>query len=220
MNRSENITELAQAVSKCQSKIKSVVTDASNPFFKSKYATLSECWDVAREPLTSNGLAVIQLPVDSAGDIDNRVSLETIILHSSGQFISGISSMKPVKNDPQGVGSCLTYLRRYNFCAVVGIAPTSDDDDGNGASGNKPAIKPPEQKPTDMPGIPSKQDTAEQPKPTKQAAKDKPALDTCDNAECQKPIYNQKTIDWSKRKFNGTVFCFDCQQYYKKSGGK
>ncbi len=130
MNKSDNIQELCAALVKFQSEVRAVKKDSENPYFKSKYADLSSIWETIRKPLSANGLAVIQT---NQADMENGVILETILLHSSGQWISGVVKMTPTKNDPQGFGSCQTYARRYGLSAILGIA-TEDDDDGNAAS--------------------------------------------------------------------------------------
>ena len=129
MNKSETIGALAGALSKAQAEIRGAIKDTANPFFKSKYADLSSVWEACREQLTKNGLSVVQ--TNKAGD--GRVIVETILMHTSGEWISGELDMKPVKDDPQGVGSAITYARRYALAAIVGVAP--EDDDGNAASG-------------------------------------------------------------------------------------
>ena len=132
MNKSESIIELAKSLCKFQGEIQGVKRDAENPFFKKKYAELSSCWDAIREPLSKNGLSVIQTTEPS----DNgKVVVETMLLHCSGEWVSGQISMTPVKTDPQGVGSAITYARRYALMAIVGLAP--EDDDGNAASQGK-----------------------------------------------------------------------------------
>lgn len=125
---SDSIDKLAAALSKAQAVMEHAKKDAENPYFKSKYADLAEVIDVSKGPLSDNGLSVSQFPVHS----DSGAGLTTILLHSSGQFMYGTMTMKPTKNDPQGIGSCLTYMRRYARSAVVGL--TQDDDDGNDAS--------------------------------------------------------------------------------------
>lgn len=129
MTHSESIKEIATALNKAQSQMQNVKKTSANPFFKSKYADLAECWETARKPLADNGLSIIQCPEGTGSD----VTIETILLHTSGEWISSKLSMKPVKPDPQGIGSCITYGRRYALCAIVGISP--EDDDGNQASG-------------------------------------------------------------------------------------
>lgn len=128
--QSPSVTALAVALAKAQAAIAPAVKDKTNPAFRSKYADLAGVWDACRKPLTDHGLSIIQMPVDvEAG----RVGLTTILLHSSGEYISSTVSAPLTKNDPQGVGSALTYLRRYALSAMVGVV-ADEDDDGNAAS--------------------------------------------------------------------------------------
>ena len=120
----------AKAMSKFQGEITGAKKDSNNPFFKSSYADLASCWDAIRGPLADNGLSILQMP---KGGADGLVTLETIILHEGGHLESCVMSMAPVKRDPQGLGSCLTYLRRYMLSAVTGLAQV--DDDANAATG-------------------------------------------------------------------------------------
>lgn len=130
MNRSESIASLAAALAKAQAEIRPAVKDSENPHFRSRYADLASVWDACRTALTGNGLSVVQLPeVTSQGVI----AVETILLHDSGEFIGGRIEIPLAKQDAQGVGSAITYARRYSLAAVVGIAP--DDDDGEAAVG-------------------------------------------------------------------------------------
>lgn len=159
LRQSENIGELARALAQAHGEIRGAVKDSENPFFKSTYADLASIWDACRIPLSKNGLAVIQTNSQHSTD----VVINTILVHSSGQWISGTISAKPVKVDPQGIGSCMTYLRRYALAAIAGVAPV-DDDDGHGASRrrlveeNSSAVTPS----TRMPNIPAKPDPADQ----------------------------------------------------------
>lgn len=127
--QSEQINELAAALSKAQAKMKGAVKDAENPYFDSTYADLSSVWEACRGPLTENGLSVVQTTKATA---PGEICLVTTLLHTSGQWIRGELQMKPVKPDPQAAGSCITYARRYALAAIVGVSP--EDDDGNGAS--------------------------------------------------------------------------------------
>lgn len=129
MQKSESINELATALAKAQGEIKGALKDSSNPFFKSKYADLSSVWEACRIPLSKNGLSVVQTNSLSTAEL---ISVETVLMHSSGQWITGSLCARPVKNDPQGIGSCVTYLRRYSLAAMVGVCP--EDDDGNHAN--------------------------------------------------------------------------------------
>lgn len=106
-----------------QSELSLVLADSDNPFFKSKYADLAACWDVLRGPLTKNGLSIIQLPSGEIG----KLTLTTILAHSSGQSISTTIALNPAKNDAQSIGSILSYFRRYSITAITGLAQTDDD---------------------------------------------------------------------------------------------
>jgi len=127
MNRSESIVELTKALVKFNNEINKITKDAENPYFKSNYATLDQIVEQIRPLLTKNGLAVMQFP---SGD-GQMVSVTTLLLHESGEFIeSQPINMKPVKNDPQAVGSCITYARRYSLQSFLSLN-TGEDDDGN-----------------------------------------------------------------------------------------
>ena len=132
MNKSESIVKLAGALCEVQKTELFALTSKKNPFFKSKYADLSSVWDAIRLPLTSNGLAITQTM--SSDNIDG-VTIETTLMHVSGEYISGSLHIKPEKNTPQGLGSAITYGRRYALMAIVGISP--EDDDGERAMSRK-----------------------------------------------------------------------------------
>lgn len=121
--------ELATAMAKAQAEIKAALKDSKNPHFKSSYADLTSVWDACRTALTKNGLSVVQIP-NFEGD---EVWLETMLLHASGESISGRYPLRPQQQTPQGYGSALTYARRYSLAAMVGVV-ADEDDDGNAAS--------------------------------------------------------------------------------------
>lgn len=134
--QSEDIKELAVALAKAQAKIEHAKKSAENPAFKrgnstTSYADLPAVLDAARPHLAENGLSVIHIP-----DYDEQGNMQLIIqlTHASGQFIRGWYPIRPVKNDPQGIGSAITYARRYSYCAITGVAAEGEDDDGNEAS--------------------------------------------------------------------------------------
>ena len=129
MNKSDCINELSAALVKAQTALEGVAKDKANPFFKSKYADLSSVVGALKDPLTKNGLAYTQVMHDA----DNAAKVETVIIHSSGEWLScGIISVPVSKHDAQGYGSALTYARRYSLSAAFGVAP--EDDDGNAAA--------------------------------------------------------------------------------------
>ena len=131
MEKSPTISELAKALVNFQLKCKTIGYDASNPFFKSKYATLTALVSETKHELSNAGLAVSQLCEDEG-------AVTTILMHTSGEFISSKLTLRPVKDDPQGRGSCLTYSRRYAYAAILGLV-SDDDDDGNSATHEKKA---------------------------------------------------------------------------------
>ena len=131
MLQSESIANLAKALSIVQGKLTHAKKDSANPFFKSKYADLESVWDACRSLLAENGLAVMQFPGEF---VDGTMSLNTVLTHSSGEYMSYLMSVPVTKPDAQGAGSALTYMRRYALAAVVGVVQA--DDDGNAASKN------------------------------------------------------------------------------------
>ena len=124
MERSESLVEFTKALSKFQGEITSVKKTSVNPFFKSKYADLDAIWDVCRKPLSSNGLALVQIPVELEGNL----YLETLLIHTSGEYIKGYLALNPKATDPQAVGSAITYARRYAMSAMLGVSADEDDD--------------------------------------------------------------------------------------------
>ena len=138
INQSESISNLAESLCNVQSKLTHAKKDSANPFFKSKYADLESVWDACRNLLHSHGLSVTQFP-GLYTDHDKSMSLTTILMHDSGEWISQEMSVPVTKADAQGAGSALTYMRRYALAAVVGVVQA--DDDGNAASSPKPVVK-------------------------------------------------------------------------------
>lgn len=130
LRRSQNIDLLMTALAKAQGLMEAAKREALNPHFKHKYAELSSVWDAIREPLSSNGISVYQAPV-SVPNVD-AVRIVTLLGHSSGQWIESDYDMPAPRWDPQGVGTAITYGRRYALMAAVGIAP--EDDDGEAAT--------------------------------------------------------------------------------------
>jgi hypothetical protein len=127
MNRSESIKELATALAKAQGEMGKAIKDASNPFFKANYADLESCIDASRQALVKNGLSVAQFVTSTT----ESLSLNTILMHSSGEYIESTCRVLTVKKDPQGEGSAITYYRRYAYAAAIGLV--TSDDDGEGA---------------------------------------------------------------------------------------
>jgi len=129
MQTSEQINELAAALAKAQGEMSGAVKDATNPFFKSSYADLASVIEASRSALSKHGLAVIQSPSAEG----TTVSLDTLLVHSSGQWVRGTMTMTAKDDSPQALGSCVSYAKRYALQAFVGVA--SVDDDGEAAQG-------------------------------------------------------------------------------------
>jgi hypothetical protein len=127
-----SIKNLAAALCKAQSEMEGAKKAANNPHFNRKYADLASVWEAIREPLTKNGLSVVQL----LHSVQGGVEVETVLMHTSGESIGGTFAIPANKNDAQGFGSAATYARRYSLMALVGVAP--EEDDGNAASQGAP----------------------------------------------------------------------------------
>ena len=138
MNRSDTIASLAAALVAAQAEIENASKNAKNDHFRNRYADLAEVLNTVRPVFAKNGIAIIQSPTLDG----NVVSVETMLMHSSGEWLSDSCSTPVSKNDAQGIGSAITYMRRYSLAAFAGVA--QEDDDGNGATGagQKPAQKP------------------------------------------------------------------------------
>lgn len=129
MEKSESIKNIALALVKFHTNVGTVNKGSNNPFFKSKYAALPDILSEIHQPLLDAGLVLSQHPTGNHG-------LTTILIHAeSGEYLQDTYEMTPTKNDPQGIGSCITYQRRYAVGAVLSLN-IDEDDDGNNASGN------------------------------------------------------------------------------------
>ena len=132
MEKSESIKNLAKALIAFNDKVSKIKKDAKNPFFKSNYASLSNIQDAISKPLAESGLVYSQMPTGING-------LCTILIHAeSGEYLTDSYIMPVAKpNDPQAVGSAITYAKRYALAGILGLN-IDDDDDGNKAADKKP----------------------------------------------------------------------------------
>jgi hypothetical protein len=130
MNKSESIKNIAGALVDFQSSVSKVAKESNNPFFKSKYASLANILDTIQKPLSESGLAISQFPDENA--------LTTIIIHAdSGEWMKSSYVMPVAKqNDPQAMGSAITYARRYALGSILNLN-IDDDDDGEKAMGRQ-----------------------------------------------------------------------------------
>ena len=133
MNQSQDITELSRAMLQVQQSIRPAMKDATNPFTRSNYATLNSVMESCRDALLSQGILFTQLPCPAPVELGaGHIGLETRLIHAeSGQWISSMAVIPLPKNDPQGMGSAITYARCYSLCAMLGIV--TEDDDGESA---------------------------------------------------------------------------------------
>ena len=137
MEKSETITSLAKALIDFNGRVSKISKDAKNPFFKSNYASLSNIQDAISKPLAESGLVYSQMPTGVNG-------LCTILIHAeSGEYMMDSYTMPVSKpNDPQAVGSAITYAKRYALAGILGLN-IDDDDDGNKAAEKDPPVEKP-----------------------------------------------------------------------------
>lgn len=128
MNKSDSIANIAPALVKAQAEIKAALRDSTNPHFRSKYADLSSVVDAVKPALLKHGIAFLQ----GVHDAVDGVAVETMLLHTSGEWISSTLRIPAVKQDAQGYGSAITYGRRYGLQSMCGVP--AEDDDGNAAA--------------------------------------------------------------------------------------
>ena len=129
MKKSESTKEITKALLEFHKKVKKINKESENPFFKNMYASLPNILDAISEPLNECGLIILQFP-----EVD--FELTTLLQHESGEFFESVIKMQPQQNNPQGIGSLITYQRRYAIGAILNLN-IDEDDDGNNASGNK-----------------------------------------------------------------------------------
>ena len=135
MKMSETIDQLAAALSIAQGQIEDAAKTVKNDFYKSKYADLASVRAAVRQPFADNGLSVVQFPRTVPGGVE----VETMLLHSSGEFMAETLFM-PVKHEPHPIGSGISYARRYALMSIANLA--ADDDDGNAAQTARPVAEP------------------------------------------------------------------------------
>lgn len=167
---SEEIKDLSAALAKAQGELENAAKNATNPHFRNNYADLATILNVVRPVLAKHGLAVSQHPAFCEG----MVHVTTLLSHSSGQWMQSCVSSPVGKADAQGVGSAITYCRRYSLAAIAGIS--QEDDDGNAAS---------------------RKEVKEEKPPVKLDTKLCKALDAAATAEEWKAVWN--TIDVGQR---------------------
>lgn len=128
MKTSESIKHIAISLLSAQKEITFAAKDSTNPHFKNKFAGLPAVIDAVKWALNDNGICFLQTATQSE---DGKLHLVTRLLHETGEWIEDIAVCPMPKQDPQGFGSAMTYLRRYSLASICGLY--QDDDDGEAA---------------------------------------------------------------------------------------
>lgn len=135
------IARIAAALARAQLKIVGALKTAENAHLKSHYATLADVWDACHAALNGEGIAIVQIPSHIIKAINGQemqmVEVTTRLIHESGEYLTGAISSPIQQTTPQGIGSAITYLRRYGLSAIAGVA-SIEDDDGEGAERGAP----------------------------------------------------------------------------------
>ena len=164
MPTSPTIAAFAAALVKAQSAMGGAKKDSTNPHFKTAYADLASIWDACRAPLANAGLSVVQL----VSSDPTHAIIETILAHSSGEWVSSTLAVPLTKSDAQGLGSAITYGRRYALAAIVGVCPA--DDDGEAAVARPTQRTQPARSAQEPDDVPMKHPTDKFRKPTTKTA--------------------------------------------------
>ena len=124
---SDQINEIATALAKAQAKIdtirKNQTADAGS--YQYEYADLAAVLEGCRSHLAAEGISVIQAPYT---DDDGAIGIATRLIHSSGQWIQSSVGHNMTLKRWQDLGGALTYLRRYTYSAMIGVASEEDAD--------------------------------------------------------------------------------------------
>lgn len=132
MKKSEQINELAEALSQFQAEVTDIKETAENTFLGNKYADLSDVLKTVRPLLAKHGLSVAQVPISPSQP--GHCAIETVLMHKSGQWMSGPLEMPALPGKgmsvAQGMGSTITYCRRYALASMIGVTQTDDDGAG------------------------------------------------------------------------------------------
>lgn len=150
MNKTENIIELAKALSKAQGEITAPKKNKTNPFLHNKYADIASIIEAIRAPLADNGLSLLQFPYIKG----NLVTVKTVLLHDSGESIESSLTMEGENLGKgevrkamtiQAYAGTISYIRRYAIQTLLCIAADDDDDGATGRATKqeKPSEPPP-----------------------------------------------------------------------------
>ena len=143
------MSDAIKALVKAQKAMGAVLKNASNPHLKSKYADLGSVLDACQSALHDNGFAIMQ----PCGKDQEGAFVETVLAHESGESFASRVYLVIGKQDMQGVGSAITYARRYWLLGMAGLAP--EDDDGEATKAPKRDAAPPKQEAPKQPATPA-----------------------------------------------------------------
>jgi hypothetical protein len=138
---SETTATLCAALVAAQGALKPIAKDGKNPAFRARYATLDGIMETVRPALAAHGLAVVQgvvYPETGEGGRLVGITVETRLVHTSGEWLASMVPVPVAKGDAHGLGSALSYGRRYGLSALLALS-TDEDDDGNAAAKAPPA---------------------------------------------------------------------------------
>jgi hypothetical protein len=138
---SETTATLCAALVAAQGALKPIAKDGKNPAFRARYATLDGIMETVRPALAAHGLAVVQgvvYPETGEGGRLVGITVETRLVHTSGEWLASVVPVPVAKGDAHGLGSALSYGRRYGISALLALS-TDEDDDGNAAAKAPPA---------------------------------------------------------------------------------
>jgi len=165
MKTSESIIKIAPALLAAQKEMEGAKKDSSNPFFKSKYSDFNSVLEACKGPLNNNGIVILQPHRVDIGSMGTFMVVETILMHESGEFISGETKVEVAKqNDPQALGSAQSYAKRYGLQSIVALP--SEDDDANLGSGKALSIQAQPAKPASQPAKPASSEAKPAPAPS------------------------------------------------------
>ena len=152
MTRSDSIAKIAPALVAAQAAFPSIAKDGKNPAFRSRYATLDGIMAAVRPALAANGLAVVQGAIHPETDGPKLVGLavESVLVHTSGEWMATMVPVPVTKSDAHGLGSALSYGRRYGISALLALT-TDEDDDGNAATRPPQRQEPRQERPAPPP---------------------------------------------------------------------
>jgi|TARA_R100000479_G_scaffold32555_1_gene13230 hypothetical protein len=125
-----NNQALINAMIKATENLNHIVNDSSNPFFKSKYASLKQVLDTVKQPYAEQGIHIQQISHES----DTGAVVETVFFGHGGELSTGKVHMPSPKTDPQAFGSALSYAKRYSLQMACGLATVEEDDDAEKAT--------------------------------------------------------------------------------------